>query len=186
MAKVPGRNRCVTCDKEKATLRCGGCLQEFCFNHSTDHRQELSKQLDDIEVSRDLFRQTLIDQTTDSHKHGLIEQINDWEHDSIKKIQQVAKEAKQKLLKHTTEHIKQMEVDLNKLTDELRQSREENDFYETDIRHWNEELTRLAKELPKPSNIILRRNSTSLINDISVDIISGECTSIINIFNKIL
>jgi len=181
MAKVTGRNRCVTCGKEKATLRCGGCLQEFCFNHSIDHRQELSKQLDEVEVNRDLFRQTLTEQTTDSRKHALIEQINDWERDSIKKIQQTAEEERQKLLKYTIEHVKQTEVDLNKLTDELRQSREENDFYETDLRQWNEELTRLTKELAKPSHINLRKNPTPLINTISIDFTSSECTSFVNV-----
>ena len=175
MATLTGRNHCVICGKEKATLRCGGCLQEFCVNHSTDHRQELSKQLDEVEVSRDLFQQTLItEQTTNSHKHALIEQINDWERDSIKKIQQTAEEERQKLFKYLTEHIKQIKVDLNKLTDRLRQSREENDFYETDLRQWNEELTRLTKELAKPSNIKLDKNPTSLINKISVDMTSGK------------
>ncbi len=52
-------------------MKCGGCLQEFCFNHWGDHRQELSKHLDKIEVSRDLFRQTLTEQTTDQQKHAL-------------------------------------------------------------------------------------------------------------------
>lgn len=40
-------------------MKCGGCLKDFCFNHMTNHRQELSKQLDEIQITRDLFRQTL-------------------------------------------------------------------------------------------------------------------------------
>ncbi len=69
---VPGRSHCVTCGKDnKATLRCGGCLQEYCFNHLTDHRQGLSKQLDEIEVARDLFKQTLSQQTAEPEKHAL-------------------------------------------------------------------------------------------------------------------
>ena len=157
MAKLPGRNRCMTCDKERATLRCGGCLQEYCFNHSTDHRQELSKQLDEIEVSRDLFRQALTEQITNSHQHALAEQINDWEREAVKKIQQTAEKERQNLSAYTTEHHKQLEVDLNKLTDALRQSREEYDFYETDIRQWKEELTRLMQELSKPVHIVLKK-----------------------------
>jgi chromosome segregation ATPase len=177
MATAAGRNRCVTCEKVKATSRCGGCLQEFCYNDFGHHRQELNKQLDEVEVTRDLFRQTLTDQTTDPQKHSLIQQINDWERDSIKKIRQTAEEARQTLIKHTIEHIGKVELDLTKLTDQLRQSREEDDFFETDLLHWNEELTRLTKELAKPSNVNLRQNSTSLINKISVDITSGKCIS---------
>jgi hypothetical protein len=38
-------------------------------------------------------------------------------------------------------NLRQMEVRLNKLTDQLRQSREENEFFETDLNQWEEELT---------------------------------------------
>jgi hypothetical protein len=177
MAIALGKNRCVSCEKDKATLRCGGCLQEYCFNHSLDHRQELNKQLDNVEVTRHLFRQSLIQQTAEPEKHVLIQQINEWERDSITKIRQTAEEARQTLLKHTVGHVKQIEVDLNKLTDQLRQSREDNDFYETDLRYWNEELKRLARELAKPSNINLRQETTSFINKIYIGITERKCIS---------
>ena len=169
-----GKNRCTKCEKDKSTLRCGGCLQEYCVNHSFDHRQELNKQLDDVEVTRHLFRQTLLQQATDPEKHALIQQINDWERESIVKIRQTAEEARQTLLKHTTGHIKQIEIDLNKLADQLRQSREDNDFYETDLRHWNDELKRLANELAKPSTINLRQDTTALIHRISVGVTESK------------
>ncbi|CAF1175080.1 unnamed protein product [Rotaria sordida] len=151
-------------------MRCAGCLQEFCYNHSSDHRQELNKQFDKVEVSRNLFRQKLTQQTIDPQKHPLIQQINDWERQSIKKIRQTAEEARQILLQHTIGHITKIEIDLNKLTNQLKQSREKNDFYETELHHWNEELKQLEKELNKPSNIHLREDSRLLINKISVDV----------------
>ena len=141
MATAGGKNHCVKCEKVKSTSRCGGCLQEFCHNDIGHHRQELNEQLDEVEVNRDLFRQTLTEQTTDPQKHPLIQQINDWERQSIKIIQQTAEEARQSLVEHNIEYTRQVEIALNKLTAELRQSREENDFYETNLRHWNEELT---------------------------------------------
>jgi hypothetical protein len=85
----------------------------------------------------------------------LIQQINEWERQSIKIIRQTAEKARQTLVEHTVGHSTRIEIDLNKLTAELRQSRGENHFYETDLRHWNEELTRLTKELAEPSNIHL-------------------------------
>jgi hypothetical protein len=173
MATVAGRNCCVTCGKYRATLRCGGCLQEFCFNHLASHRQELSKQLDGIEISRDLFRQTLIEQTTDLQKHALIQQINDWERNSIKIIQQTAVETREILLKHMTEEMEKIEIKLNILTKQLQKSREEDDFYETDLNQWNEELTRLTKELSKPLNINTQKISTPLIYKLCVDTTSG-------------
>jgi hypothetical protein len=38
MATAAGQNRCVKCGKDKSTLRCGGCLQEFSYKHLADHR----------------------------------------------------------------------------------------------------------------------------------------------------
>ncbi len=32
MATTNGKTHCVINNKEKVTLRCGGCLQEFCYN----------------------------------------------------------------------------------------------------------------------------------------------------------
>jgi len=177
MATGPGRNRCVICGKERATLRCGGCLQEFCYNDFGNHRQELAKQLDEVEVNRDLFRQTLTEQISKPEKQELIQQIDQWERDSINKIRQTAEEARQVVFKHTTEHIKELETNLNKLTEQLRQSREENDFFETDLRRWNDELTRLTEELVKPSNIHFREDATALVTKISVDVTSGKCVS---------
>ncbi len=127
MATATGKARCVICGKEKSSYICGGCSQEFCFNHLADHKQELSKQFDGIEVNRDLFRQTLTEQTSNPQKHELIQQIDLWERDSIRKIRQTAEEARQLVLENTTGHIRELETKLNKLTHQLRQSREEND-----------------------------------------------------------
>jgi chromosome segregation ATPase len=170
MATATGKSRCATCDKGNAILKCGGCTQDFCYNHFGDHRQQLNTQLGEVEVNRDLFRQTLSEQTAEPQKHSLIKQIDQWERDSIKKIRQATEEARQTLLQHTNTHIKHIEVKLNKLTDQLRQGREENDFVETDLRHWNEQLTQLTNELNKQSNISLRHDSKPFVTKLYVEI----------------
>jgi hypothetical protein len=63
----------------------------------------------------------------------------------------------------------------------LRQSREENDFVETDLRHWKKQLTQLTQELSKPSNILLQQDSGPLVTKISVDVFTGECVLAIHI-----
>jgi chromosome segregation ATPase len=170
MATATIKNRCVVCGKEKASVKCEGCSRTFCYNHMTDHRQELSKQLDEIEVTRDLFRQTLTEQSTEPRKHPLIQQIDQWERQSIDKIRQTADKARQLLLTHTTSHVTKIEVKLGKLTDQLRQNREESDFVETDLNHWKDELTRLTKEFAEPPNISIRQDTTSLVTNILVDV----------------
>jgi hypothetical protein len=145
MATATKRTLCVKCGKEKAILKCEGCSQDFCYNHFGDHRQELNKQMDEIEVIRDTIRQTITEQTAEPQKHALIQQIDQWESDSINKIRQTAEEARQLLLKHTAEHIAAKEVQLNKLTYLLQQSRQHNDFVEIDLSEWKEGLTQLTQ-----------------------------------------
>ena len=169
MATGIGKIHCVKCGKDKATLRCGGCLQEFCNKHLEDHRQELNKQLDEIEVSRDVFRQTLTEQMEHPKTHILMQQIDEWECDSIKKIKQTAAETREILLKNTNEYVHQIEIDLNKLTNQLRESRAEHDFNEISLRQFQEELERLTKNLTKPSNISIQEDSTPFITKICID-----------------
>ena len=122
MATATGKSSMYHMWKRKTCSKCEGCSQIFCFNHLTDHRQELSQQLDEIEINRDIFRQTLNEQINNPKKHLLIKQIDKWEEDSIKKIQQTAKECRQILLQHTNEHINQIEINLNKLTDQIKRN----------------------------------------------------------------
>jgi hypothetical protein len=86
MTTVPGRTRCIKCGKERATLQCRGYLRDFCYNDFENHRQELSEQLDEVEVNRDHFQQSLSDQTAQPQKRLLIQQINKWEQNSIQTI----------------------------------------------------------------------------------------------------
>jgi hypothetical protein len=175
MATATGKGRCITCSKEKRAVRCEGCSQLFCFDHLPDHRQELSQQLDDIEVRRDVFRQTLTEQTTNPNKHSLIKQIDQWEEDSIRIIQKTAKECRKKILQHSSEHITDIEMNLAKLTDQLRQTRQENDFNEIDLQEFRRKLTKLSEELDKPKNISIEESSSSLVNKISIVTTSRKC-----------
>ncbi|CAF0999596.1 unnamed protein product [Rotaria sordida] len=168
MATGTSRTRCSRCDKERRGAKCDGCSQLYCYDCLPHHRQELSKELDEIETTRNLFRQTLTEQTQDPKKHSLIKQINQWEEDSIKKIKQTAHECRQLLLQHTIEHITQIEVNLAKLTDKLKKTRQENDFNEIDLNEFKSKLAQLAKELDKPPNASIKQENIAIINRISV------------------
>ena len=166
---VTGKSRCSKCGKEKATTKCGGCLKDFCFNHWEPHRQELTQQLDEIDVNRDVFRQSLTQQSEQSNNYALIQQINQWEQKSIKEIQQTAEQARKIVLSHKDKHVQQLESKLTKLTRQLRESREENDFNEIDLQHFQEELDKLTIELNKPTSIRIREEQTTFITKIYVN-----------------
>lgn len=172
MASASGRNRCVTCGKERATSKCAGCAQDFCFNHLVEHRQDLSKQLDELEVDRDTIQQTIIQQTNELKTHPFIKKIDQWEEDSIKKIQKVADEARQLTLRHTAKSIHHIEAKLNQLTKQLKRSRDEDDITENDLRKWKNEMTQLTEQFTKPSNIDIQESSLPFIHYLQVDVIS--------------
>ncbi|CAF4403231.1 unnamed protein product [Rotaria sordida] len=65
---ITDRNLCDICRKTKGIFKCEDFPKIFCYNHFGDHRQELNKQLDEVEVIRDHFRQTLSEQTSEPQK----------------------------------------------------------------------------------------------------------------------
>ncbi len=93
MTASTGKIHCDTCGKAKATYKCEGCSQSFSFDHLADHRRVLGDELTEVEHKRNEFRQSLTEQKTNPQKHSLIQQINKWEQDSIKIIEQTAEKA---------------------------------------------------------------------------------------------
>jgi hypothetical protein len=63
---------------------------------------------------------------------------------------------------------------LNSLTNRLREKREENDYFETDLDQWKEELVQITEQLTKPLDITLRQDSTAIVTKIYIDIPSVE------------
>jgi hypothetical protein len=170
MATASRKTSCFTCGKEKGEVRCEGCSKMFCLNDFATHRQELNKQLEEAEVTRDLFRQTLTDIKAEPRTHLLIEHIDKWESQSIIKVWKAAEETRQILLKYIAGIYAELEERLAKLTNQLRQSRQESDFFETDLNIWKEELAEMKKKLTRPSGVEIRQDSIPLVTKINVDI----------------
>jgi L-cysteine desulfidase len=131
--------------------------------------------LDDIEVMRDLFQQTVNELKSKPQNQTLIQQIDMWERDSIEKIRKEAENIRELCIKHTAENLTQIEIKLNTLTDQLRQSREEEDIFESDLRQWKKQLTHLTEQLDKSSDISLNQDPTPLITKICVTVTSSKC-----------
>jgi hypothetical protein len=89
----------------------------------------------------------------------------------------MANEARKTVSEHSAEHITAVEVKLNKLMDQLRHTRQENDFVETDLRHWKEQLTQLTEEVSKLTSITLHQDSKPLVTKIYVNITSSVPSS---------
>ena len=181
MATASGKGQCAVWGKERSAVICGGCQQIFCYNHFPHHRQQLSEQLDQIEMNRDLFRQTLDEQIQHPQRLVLTKQIDQWEYESIQKIQQTAEECKQMVVENTNRHFHDIDTKLSKLTDEIRQTRKEDDFNETDLNQLKQILVKLTTEFEQLPNITIEKDSSSFIKKISVVISPRKCSTKIEI-----
>jgi uncharacterized UBP type Zn finger protein len=89
------KTQCIICNKGIGQFKCEGCSQAFCTKHVVEHRQTLNQQLDNIIVEHDTLYQT-----TNENKNrckSLMTYIEQWEQQSIDKIRQIAKEARQRV-----------------------------------------------------------------------------------------
>ncbi|CAF1135615.1 unnamed protein product [Adineta steineri] len=168
MATVNKKTQCFVCNKEKNTYSCKGCSNEFCFPHLTEHRQKIDTQLETIINDHGQFQQKIIQQKQNSHNSSLFRQIDEWETNSINKIQQTAEECRETLIKLTQALINDMEEKFIKLSQKLKEIREENEFNETDLTNFQVKLTQITEEFLRSSNISIRHDSQEYINKISV------------------
>ncbi|CAF1399110.1 unnamed protein product [Adineta ricciae] len=168
MASTEERSFCKICNKEKRTVRCDGCLQSFCYAHLTDHRQGLNIQLDLIESNCDLFRQTLNDHTSNPQMSSMMQKVNQWEKESMDKIQQTADECRRLITEHLDKNIHEIEAEFRKFADRVKYIRKEDDFNEIDLNEFDTKLKQLQQQLHQPSMFSIQQNSTSLINKIQI------------------
>lgn len=161
MIKTMEKTCCITCKKDKVAYKCNGCLQDFCFNHLNEHREQFGKQLEELENQRNFLRQIHLEEKTYSQKHVSFQQVNQWEQQSILKIKQTANKARESLMEYIDEYIEDIEMKLSKLTKEIKETRDENDFNEIILSELKEKLNELEDDFNLSSNIIIRRNSSS-------------------------
>ena len=170
MATATAKAQCSLCKKESSTFNCDGCLQKFCWTDLNKHRQSLGEQLDQIETDHDQFRQKLIDKKTNVKKHPSMQQIDQWEIDSIQIIKQIAEQCRQKLINYINKFHNKLENQLNNVAKQIKDIREENEFNEIDLNHLKQKLTKLDEETNRLLSISTKQESTSFINKIFLNI----------------
>jgi hypothetical protein len=171
-AVTPNDSGCATCGKAAGTFMCRGCSKDFCMRHANEHRQELAKQMEeDIIPLHDQLRQILDEQTKKpSHHHPLNKQIDEWEQASIEKIHQAAHDAREQLLNIISKRTDKLREVLEHLTQQLKKARDDDHFFETDLKEWMKKLDTLKKDLilPQTINIEYDNNKTSFISKILI------------------
>ena len=128
MATTP-KTICFFCEKLKVAYLCPGCSKDFCFDHLSEHRKTIEQEFDQLENYHDLIRQQINDLKINSN----IEQIDQWEKDSINQIQQQAQRCRTQWIDYSNSYIRQMEKKLNHLAEQIKGIHQENAFNEVDL-----------------------------------------------------
>jgi len=155
MATNTAKKPCAKCSKGGGVTTCDGCQQSFCTKHFVEHRQELSHQMNNISRDHELFQ---CDMPKEIPKHPFLTRIDTWERESISKIQATAETARTDLRQLLDRTKNDIQISVEKMTNELHSCQQSDDFTENDLKRWTEQLKELRKKLDSPSII-------SIIND---------------------
>ena len=170
---IIAKTQCFTCSKQIRTFMCRGCSKDFCSKCLSQHLELLSKELDEIETDHDQFRQIFNEEQQNPSNRSLIDEINQWEEDSINKIKQRANECRERVFNHTKNSFIEIEDRLNNLAKELKENRQENEFNEIDLNQFKQKLNKLKVKLGNLSNISIEERSSSFIDNITI--VDSKC-----------
>ncbi|CAF1170806.1 unnamed protein product [Didymodactylos carnosus] len=111
----------------------------------TKHRQQLSRELDLVmREHNDLDKRIQHKITGDQGGHRkLLDQINEWEKSVIDKIKDATQQARKQvyfLLDQPAHRVRQ-------ITDDIESRMKEEDYVETDIEYWSNQVKKLSKEI---------------------------------------
>lgn len=152
MASSTIKTPCVTCEKSAGIAICSGCQKQFCVKHFLEHRTDLSAQMDRVGEQHDLIRR---DFNKDPVEHPLQARIDQWEQETIVKIQVAAEAARADLREILDRRRNEMKTSIDRLTTELQTSQESNDYTETDLDRWRNKLNQLEQLLHSPDQLDL-------------------------------
>jgi hypothetical protein len=175
MASFSTRKQCANGNgcKQMAAALCEGCSQALCTKHFIDHRRFLGEEMNVIISEHDQLQHAINQQTTNLDSHSLMKKINEWEKESIAKIQQKAKELRQEFHQFTTDHFSEITKQLRYLSEKLTEGREYDSFVETDLQDWKKSLDKLKENVVSPSTLVINRHDEiSLVQDVSLNLIT--------------
>ncbi len=147
-------------------IRCDGCNDRFCSTHFTDHRHHLETLFERVCNDRDSLCERINNPCTSSSANHpqlilLLNQISEWESETLKMVQQTADCARQQVNELMNSNNKAVELELDKLSKELRRRKEDDDYFEQDIERLNKQLKQIQLDLNSQSPY-MRINATSI------------------------
>lgn len=146
---------CTTCESSvNGVFTCSGCSKSFCAKHAIEHRLQLGQILSALGAQQDLMHEIVKQQCHQSQHQPLFEAINEWEVASILKIRKAAEVARAQVLHFNSKDTTVIAKELVQISEEMKRSRENEDFIEVHLMTWKNKLEKLKKELEATQFII--------------------------------
>jgi hypothetical protein len=144
-------NVCVKCrDGSGGELTCNGCQQSFCWEHITDHQQDIQKQMDSLVQNNFLLKR---DWEDESYQKELFCKIDQWEKESIDKIQVTAEIARDDLKSLIKRAKKNLKTTIEQISEQIDKNRQLNHFSEIHINEWTQQIKNLHSQIEASFNI---------------------------------
>ncbi|CAF1576931.1 unnamed protein product [Didymodactylos carnosus] len=133
-----------TC-KKIGMIKCDGCSSRYCKDHFSAHRRLIDEQFDRLCSDRDLLYQEIYNSNASpsTPTHPSLEEVNQWEHSTIQLVQRTAENARQRVLELLYENKIKVKQEYEQFSNELRQRKDNDDYFEPDIEMLSQKLEQL-------------------------------------------
>ncbi|CAF0826156.1 unnamed protein product [Rotaria sordida] len=148
MASTTVKKSCATCRKHGDVFTCRGCRKAFCAKHIDEHREILSKKIENLAEELDLIRNSL---NQENEAQSVLSMIDKWEQESIAKICLAAENARSEIQRWIDRNNIEVKIPLERITNELRSCQQTDDYTEIDLKTWtqqSEEYRSKIEQLP--------------------------------------
>lgn len=167
---------CATCGKTAGIFTCRGCSENFCLPHTNEHREFLEKQMQDVIIIHNQLKDSISGESAEEFHNSLMQQIQQWEEQSINKVRHVANDVRQRLLNTVHDHTDTIKEKLAQITQQLNKARHDGEFFEHDLREWSEKLNKFRQLLNKQQNLRIHheKHTGAFISKISLQDLTGD------------
>lgn len=146
MASPTVQKSCATCRKNGDVFTCRGCRQAFCAKHVDEHREKLSKEVEILAEEHELLRREI---NRESEAQLLLSVVNVWEQESVAKITLAAETARNNIQQWIDRNNIEVKIPFERITNELRACQQADDYTETDLKRWIQQLEEYRNKMEK-------------------------------------
>ena len=128
--------KCKLCEEKKGSTRCEGCNILLCLSCMNKHHDELLQHFQQLMDIRNELKESLdITETRTQYENELpcLIEINQWERNTIERIQEMAKQLRTDINKMMLKNVVDVRYQLEQLSANMQQQEKEGNYLENDI-----------------------------------------------------